>query len=124
MTIRDAMSVVDVTVGPGHTLAEAAKRMVQGNTGAAVVYDPDGPGPGIVTERDLLRAVAAGADPAIAPVGEHMTARVQSIGPDADLDDAAATMTAHNIRHLLVIDGTELVGIVSIRDIVRARVTA
>ena len=54
MQVRDGMSSVVLTVGPGHTLREAARLMAERNVGAAVVMDPDGPGPGIITERDIL----------------------------------------------------------------------
>lgn len=120
MKVRDAMSKVGVTVGPGHTLAEAAALMIDARTGAAVVYDPELSGPGIYTERDLLRAVAAGADPASARVADHMTATIRAVDGSADLDEAGALMVEHGIRHLLVFRGDgEVEGIVSIRDVVR-----
>ena len=63
MQVRDGMSSVVLTVGPGHTLHEAARLMAERNVGAAIVVDPDSPGPGILTERDILRSVAAGENP-------------------------------------------------------------
>ena len=75
MRVKDAMSPISAIVGPEHTLRQAAMRMVQHRTGAAVVLDHTLPGPGVVTERDLLRAVAAGDDPATALVEDRMTHR-------------------------------------------------
>ena len=63
MQVRDGMSNVVLTVGPGHTLHEAARLMAERNVGAAVVLDPEASGPGILTERDILKSVAEGQDP-------------------------------------------------------------
>lgn len=119
MRVSDAMSPVTAIVGPEHTLQQAAKRMVQQRTGAAVVLDGAIPGPAVVTERDLLRAVAEGLDPASERVEDHMTEAVVTAAPSWPLGDAAALMVKHGIRHVLVFDAGELVGVLSMRDVVR-----
>jgi signal-transduction protein with cAMP-binding, CBS, and nucleotidyltransferase domain len=119
MQVRDGMSEVTVTVGPAHTLREAATRMVEGKTGAALVIDADLPAPGIVTERDLLVSVADGKDPDAERVGDHMSEGVIAAAPDWSLERAAAEMSRRNVRHLVVFDGPEAAGILSMRDIVR-----
>jgi CBS domain-containing protein len=119
MRVRDGMSKVVLTVGPGHTLRQAAEQMARRNVGAAVVMDPDGEGPGILTERDLLKSVAEGQDPDAECVGEHLTANSVSAGPEWSLEEAAAAMIRGGFRHLLVVDAGETVGVVSMRDIVR-----
>jgi signal-transduction protein with cAMP-binding, CBS, and nucleotidyltransferase domain len=119
MQVKDGMSQVTLTVGPSHTLREAAAKMVEKGTGAAVVNDADLPTPGIVTERDLLISVAAGEDPDEARVGDHMTERVIAAAPDWSLERAAAEMSRRGVRHLVVVEGGDLVGILSMRDIVR-----
>ena len=124
MRVRDGMSSVVLTVGPGHSLREAARLMAARNVGAAVVVDPDSAGPGIVTERDILRSVAAGEDPATERVGDHLTDDLISASPDWSLEQAADTMCQHGFRHLLVVDGGELRGVLSMRDIVRCWVSS
>ncbi len=119
MQVRDGMSEVAVTVGPTHTLREAAARMVDGKTGAALVDDADSPTPGIVTERDLLFSVAAGEDPDAERVGDHMSEGVIAAAPDWSLERAAAEMSRRGVRHLVVFEGGEAIGVLSMRDIVR-----
>ena len=122
--VRQAMNPVSVTVGSGHSIREAARRMTAGGTGAAVVIDHELPAPGIVTERDILRAVAAGCDLDSEPVGSHLTANVVYADADWPLERAAEQMTNGGFRHVLVMDGGELVGILSMRDIVGSWVRA
>jgi CBS domain-containing protein len=119
MEVRDGMSEVVLTVGPSHTLREAAEMMVAKGTGAALVSDDERPVPCIVTERDLLESVGRGQDPDVELVSEHMSEGVVAASPDWSLEHAAAEMSTRGIRHLVVFDGGELVGILSIRDIVR-----
>ena len=119
MQVRDAMSDVVLTVGPGHTLRVAARLMAERSVGAAVVLDPEMPGTGILTERDVLRSVAAGEDPSAERVADHLTQEVVFAAPDWSLDEAAGAMVRGGFRHLVVCDGSEIVGIVSVRDIVR-----
>ncbi len=118
MTVRQAMNPVTVTVGSGHTMREAARRMTEGGTGAAVVIDHELPAPGIVTERDVLRCAGHGGDLDTELVGDHLTANVVYAAPDWPLQRAAEEMTAGGFRHVLVMDGPDLVGILSMRDIV------
>jgi len=117
------MSEVVLTVGPGHTLREAAEAMAGRGVGAAVVIDPDQPGPGIITERDVLESLGAGQDPAVECVSDHLSSNLTFAAPDWSLEQAAEEMVRGNFRHLVVIDGGELAGIVSMRDIVRCWVT-
>jgi signal-transduction protein with cAMP-binding, CBS, and nucleotidyltransferase domain len=119
MQVRDGMSEVSVTVGPSHTLREAAAKMVEKNTGAALVSDHDLPAPGIVTERDLLISVAAGEDPDVERVANHMSEGVIAAAPDWSLERAAAEMSRRSVRHLVVFEEGDAVGILSMRDIVR-----
>jgi signal-transduction protein with cAMP-binding, CBS, and nucleotidyltransferase domain len=119
MQVRDGMSEVSVTVGPSHTLRQAAAAMVDRNVGAALVIQDEAPGPGILTERDLLLSVGAGEDPDVEPVGEHMTGAVISAAPDWSLEHAAAEMSRRGVRHLVVFEDGEVVGILSMRDIVK-----
>ena len=119
MRVRDGMSSVVLTVGPSHSLSAAARLMTERNVGAAVVVDPEGAGPAIITERDILRSVAAGQDPSAEPVGSHLTEELICAAPDWSLEQAAEAMLEGGFRHLLVVNGAELEGILSMRDIVR-----
>src|SRR3954447_21263331 len=119
MLVRDGMSKVVLTVGPGHSLRDAASAMKDRNTGAAVVIDPDQPGPGIITERDLLLSLGSGEDPDKERVGDHLSADLTFASPDWSLERAAEAMVKGGFRHLVVVDGGELVGVLSMRDIVR-----
>ena len=123
MQVREGMSSVVLTIGPSHSLQEAARLMADRNVGAAVVVDPESPGPGIVTERDILRSVAAGEDPASELVRDHLTDELISASPEWSLEQAADTMCQHGFRHLLIVDGGELRGVLSMRDIVRCWVS-
>ncbi len=119
MHVREGMSEVVLTVGPDHTLREAADLMCSRNVGAAVVIDPDEQGPGVLTERDILRSIGHGHDPAKERVANHLTSNLKFAAPDWSLEQAASTMVRGGFRHLIVVDGGELVGILSMRDIVR-----
>lgn len=125
MRVVDAMSRNVLVVTPEHSLTEAARLMVARHVGAAVVLGDDLPGPGIVTERDVMRAVADGRDPATTPVRQAMTFEARTATMTWDLDTAAAAMVHGGFRHLIVVDerGT-LAGIVSMRDVVRAHIGA
>lgn len=119
MFVREGMSEVVVSVGPGHSLREAAAAMRSRNVGAAVVIDPDAPGPGVITERDILHAVAAGQDPEKELVAGHLKQSLVFAHPDWSLERAAQAMVRGGFRHLIVVNGSELVGILSMRDVVR-----
>ena len=119
MDVRDGMNRIVVTVGPDHSLREAARRMTAAQVGAAVVLDPDGEGPGILTERDLLHACGRGDDLDSEHVGSHMAQRLTYAAADWPLEKAAEEMVRGRFRHVVVLDGSEVVGILSMRDIVR-----
>jgi signal-transduction protein with cAMP-binding, CBS, and nucleotidyltransferase domain len=119
MRVSDGMSEITLTVGPSHTLREAAAMMVDKGTGAALVNDAELPSPGIVTERDLLISIAAGEDPDVERVAEHMSESVITAAPDWSLERAAAEMSRRGVRHLVVFAEAEAVGVLSMRDIVR-----
>ncbi|MBV9422262.1 MAG: CBS domain-containing protein [Solirubrobacterales bacterium] len=119
MQVREGMSEVVLTVGPGHSLRDAASAMVRRNVGAAVVLDPDAPGPGVITERDILLSVGAGEDPDTERVADHLTSNLTFASPDWSLERAASAMVRGRFRHLVVVEGGGLVGILSMRDIVR-----
>ena len=119
MKVEDGMSGRVLTVGPAHTLREAAKMMADRKVGAAVVLDPDHVGVGILTERDILMSVAADENPGTETVGEHCTQDAVFAARGWTLDEAAATMVRGGFRHLVVVEGQEVVGLLSMRDIVR-----
>jgi CBS domain-containing protein len=119
MQVRDGMSSMVLTVGPGHTLRAAARLMSQRKVGAAVVLDPDAAGPGILTERDVLDAIGAGQDPDTELVGAHLTSDVVFASPDWSLEEAAVAMVRGAFRHLIVCEASEIIGILSVRDVVR-----
>lgn len=123
MRVQDAMSRVVLVIGPDHTIADAARLMTSRNIGAAIVHDDTTPVPGILTERDIMRAVGDGRDPATTRIADYMTYEARTASLSWDLDTAAREMLRGNFRHLVVLDdqGT-MVGVVSMRDVVRARV--
>ena len=110
------MTEATVTDSTTDTLRLAAERMWREQTGSLLVLDGERLA-GIITERDLLRAVALGADPATATVDEAMTTEVFTVTPDMPLVDAAREMATRWIRHLPVEDDGRLVGMVSMRDV-------
>ena len=119
MQVRDGMTKVVLTVGPGHTLREEARLMADRRVGAAVVLDPDSPGPGILTERDLMDSLGRGQDPDTERVADHLTSDIVFAAPDWSLEEAAAAMVKGGFRHLIVVERGETVGILSVRDVVR-----
>jgi signal-transduction protein with cAMP-binding, CBS, and nucleotidyltransferase domain len=124
MQVRDGMSDLVLTVGPSHTLREAAEMMVAKGTGAALVADDEQPGPCIVTERDILISLGRGEDPDAERVSDHMSEGVVAAAPEWSLERAAAEMSTRGIRHLVVFEGGDVAGILSIRDIVRVWTSA
>lgn len=107
-----------LAVEPEHTLSEAARRMRERGVGSAVVIE-EGP-PGIITERDLLRAIADGSDPTSTKVGAYMTPNAVTVTLTWHVVDAARTMIERGFRHLIVLDEAgQIVGMLSIRDMVR-----
>ena len=120
MLVRDVMTPTVLTVGPTHTLRQVAQAMASRHVGAAVVHDPDSSGPGILTERDMLEAIAKGEDPDTEPAAEHLTREAVMAQPGWPLLQAAETMLAGGFRHLVVCDNDEVVGVLSVRDVLRA----
>jgi len=118
--VRDVMTPAVLTVGPAHTIRQVAQLMHKRRVGAAVVLDPDGDGPGILTERDVLECVAAGQDPDTEVAADHLTPEAVVGTPGWDLDEAAAAMVAGGFRHLVICDDDEVVGVLSVRDIVKS----
>ncbi len=119
MQVRDGMTSVVLSIGPTHTLRAAARLMSQRGVGAAVVMDPDGHGPSIFTERDLMNALGAGLDPDRELVADHVTREVVLAAPGWSLEEAAVAMVQGRFRHLLVVEKGEMVGILSVRDVLR-----
>jgi len=113
------MTPVVLSVGPAHTLRQAAKLMSAQGVGAAVVLDPAGSGIGILTERDILNSVGGGQSPDAEVVADHRTSDVVFAAPDWTLEQAAESMIAGGFRHLVVVAGGGVVGLLSMRDIVR-----
>jgi CBS domain-containing protein len=106
-----------LSVEPGETITEVAQRMVERNVGAVLVLDGGRP-VGIMTERDLMRAVARGLH-GDAVVADYMTKDPETIGPDDTTQHAAVLMIHGGFRHLPVVEGDDVVGILSIRDLMR-----
>jgi CBS domain-containing protein len=118
--VRDGMNEIVVTVGPDHTLRDAARRMADRNVGAAVIMDNEQSGPGIITERDLLHSNGRGEDLDSERVGDHLASKLIYAYTDWSLEEAAAEMTKGGFRHVIVLaQGGAAVGILSMRDIVR-----
>jgi CBS domain-containing protein len=113
------MSLQVLSIGPAHTLREAARMMAARHVGAAVVVNPDHAGVGILTERDILKSVAAGRNPDTEFAGDHCTQDVVFAARDWTMEGAAAAMVRGGFRHLVVVEGHEVVGLLSMRDIVR-----
>ena len=119
MQVRNGMTETVLVIGPTHTLREAARAMAGKKVGAAVVNDPEQPGPGIITERDILESVGAGQNPDDECVCDHLSANATYASPDWSLERAAEAMVKGGFRHLVVVENGETVGVLSIRDIVR-----
>jgi CBS domain-containing protein len=123
MPLSDVMAIRTVQVDEAMSAAKIAEKMIASKVGSVLVCD----GPrllGIVTERDILRVVADGRDPEAVTAGTCMTADPVCAGPDWEIDDAARLMVGRSIRHLPVTQDGKVVGIVSIRDLVRFGVEA
>ena len=120
MLVRDVMTSAVLTVGPAHTVRQVAQAMAARRVGAALVLDPDSEGPGILTERDVLEVVAGGQDLDVELAGDHLTPDAVSGEPDWDLEKAAGAMVSGGFRHLVICQGGEVVGVLSVRDIVKA----
>jgi CBS domain-containing protein len=119
MLVRDGMNPIVVTVGLDHTLREAARRMTARGVGAAVVLDDQQPGPSIITERDILHSNGVGQSIDAELVRDHVTSDVVYAAAHWSLEQAAAAMVKGGFRHVIVLEGSEVAGILSMRDIVR-----
>ena len=119
MKVREAMTEDVLTITPGRSLREAARFMCEHNVGAVVIIDPEQPGPGIVTERDLVRSLGSGQDPDQESVRDHLTSRATFADAEWGLDEAADAMAAGGFRHLVVVQNGEVAGIISMRDIIQ-----
>jgi CBS domain-containing protein len=119
MRVRDAMSSQVLVVGPEHTLRQAAQMMSTRRIGSAIVIDPDSEGVGIMTERDVLNAIGRGLDPDVEHTSAHLTWDVVYASPDWTLEEAAVAMSRGGFRHLVVMDESDVLGIISVRDIMR-----
>ena len=120
-TLRDVMNTAVVTTAPQTPLAQAAAAMVAAGVGSAVVMQGSFLA-GIVTERDVLRAAASGEDLRDSAVSDWMTADPQSASPDTAPEEAAQIMLLNGFRHLPVVDGRNVCGVVTLRDLFAARI--
>lgn len=123
MLVRDGMSSVVLSIGPAHTLRYASRLMAKRRVGSAVVVDPDTSGIGILTERDILLAIGAGQDPDAETASAHLTGELVFAAPTWTLEEAAEAMVRGGFRHLVVVDDGDVVGVISVRDIVRCWVS-
>jgi signal-transduction protein with cAMP-binding, CBS, and nucleotidyltransferase domain len=117
--VREAMTARVLTIAPSRSLRQAAEFFKQHNVGAAVILDPEQPGPGIVTERDLVRSLGSGEDPDQEQIRDHLTSNAAFADGDWSLEEAADTMARGGFRHLVVVEDGEVAGIISMRDIIQ-----
>ncbi|MGH2527861.1 MAG: CBS domain-containing protein [Actinomycetota bacterium] len=120
-TLKEIMTRDVYTTTGEASVSEVANSMVKGRFGSAVVMEGSWL-IGIFTERDVLRAAASGANLTLSPVSEWMTGDPVTAGPDMDADEAAEIMMGQGFRHLPVVEGKTLLGMVSLRDILRVRI--
>jgi CBS domain-containing protein len=110
------------TVSPGQTVAEAAKLLAQWKIGAVLATNDQGDLAGILSERDIVRGLARhGAKVEEMKVSELMTAEVLTCKPEDSIDSLMTTMTNNRIRHLPVLENGKLAGIITIGDVVKAK---
>lgn len=120
-TLRDLMTTRVVAVRPDDPVAEAAAAMIERKVGSALIMQGRFLA-GILTERDVLRAAASGSDLTSSPVSAWMTKDPESAPPDTTVEDAMQLMLLHGFRHLPVLEGREVHGIVSLRDLAAVRI--
>ena len=118
MKVREAMTEEVLTITPERSLRDAARFMPEHNVGAAVIMDPEQPGPGIITERDLVRSLGRGEDPDREHVKDHLTSRATFADGEWSLHKAADAMARGGFRHLVVVAEGDVAGIISMRDII------
>ena len=119
--LKEIMTGDVFTIARDASVADAASSMLKGRFGSAIVMEGSWL-TGIFTERDVLRAAAAGVDLTSSPVSEWMTSDPVTASPDMDADEATEIMISNGFRHLPVVEGNSVAGIVSLRDILRTRV--
>ena len=119
--LRDIMTTKVVTTSADRPVAEVTAMMVKARVGSAVVLQGSWLA-GILTERDVLRAAASGSDLTKSPVSEWMTRNPITATPDTTLEEAAEVMLSNGFRHLPVVEGRGLQGMVSIRDVLASRI--
>jgi len=119
--LRDIMTAEVLTTSAERPVAEVTSMMVKDRVGSAVVMQGSWLA-GILTERDVLRAAASGSDLTKSPVSEWMTRNPITAAPDTTLEEAAEVMLSNGFRHLPVVEGRELQGMVSIRDVLASRI--
>jgi len=121
MTIRDLMTTLVVATSPEDPVADAASAMIRHKVGSALIMKGRFL-TGILTERDVLRAAASGSDLTISPVSAWMTKDPEQASPDTTVEDATQLMLLHGFRHLPVVEGREVCGVVSLRDLAATRI--
>ena len=121
LTVRDLMNTRVVATSPDDSVADAAEAMVRQKVGSALIMQGRLLA-GILTERDVLRAAASGSDLTHSPVSAWMTKDPEQASPDTTIEDAIQLMLLHGFRHLPVLDGREVRGVVSLRDLASARI--
>jgi CBS domain-containing protein len=122
LTVRDVMTTRVVTTSPDDSVADAAAAMIRRKVGSALIMQ-SGFLAGILTERDVLRAAGSGNDLTDSPVSAWMTKDPEQASPDTTVEDALQLMLLHGFRHLPVLAGREVRGVVSLRDLAAARIT-
>jgi CBS domain-containing protein len=121
-TVREVMRAHVVSTAPDTPVAEAAAAMVREKVGSALIMQ----GPflaGILTERDVLKAAASGTDLTTIPVSAWMTKDPQSASPETSAEEAAQIMFLNGFRHLPIMEGRRVHGVVSLRDLFAARIS-
>ena len=122
LTVRDLMTTRLVATSPDEPVADAAAAMVRQKVGSALIMQGRFL-TGILTERDVLRAAASGSDLTHSPVSAWMTKDPEQASPDTTVEDAIQLMLLHGFRHLPVLEGREVRGVVSLRDLAAARIS-
>jgi len=122
LTVRDVMTTRVVATSPDGPVADAAAAMVRQKVGSTLIMQGTFLA-GILTERDVLRAAASGNDLTSSPVSAWMTKDPEQASPDTTIEDALQLMLLHGFRHLPVLQGREVRGVVSLRDLAAARIT-
>ena len=119
--LQDIMTTDVYTTTSDASVVEVSRGMARGRFGSALVMEGSWLG-GIITERDVLRAAASGDDLNRSKVGDWMTRDPVTAGPDADSEEAATMMLSNGFRHLPVTEGSTVLGVVSLRDVLSARI--